>query len=133
MSLIVYALQMPECSSCGRFLGHLYDDQVELTNKLTKELEKRPVPSDSYVGKISKLDITPFIKTYYEWRSKRENKTKPVFTPLNIVSRAFLSIKELEESDLPFGTAREADGQRSVFDHPLCCLRMFQGNPVLRL
>ena len=124
---------MPECSSCGRFLGHLYDDQVELTNKLTKELEKTNVPNETYIGAISKKDITPFIETYYTWRSRPENSSKPVFTPLNIVSRAFLSIKELEESDLPFGTAREVDGQRSVFDHPLCCLRMFQGNPVLRL
>jgi hypothetical protein len=131
MSAIVYALQMPECSSCGRFLGHLYDDHVELTKKLTLNIENDSVENDQYVGQVSGVDITDFISVYYTWLEKQT--VKPEFTPLNIVSRAFLSLRPLTEAELPFGTSREEDGQRSVFDHPLCCLRMFQGNPVLRL
>ena len=132
MSAIVYALQMPECSSCGRFLGHLYDDHVELTKKVTLNIEKGTI-DDEYIGTVSNINITNFIMTYYTWVEKPENANGPEFTPLNIVSRAFLSLKDLTEDDLPFGTIRESDGQRSVFDHPLCCLRMFQGNPVIRL
>ena len=131
MSAVVYALQMPECSSCGRFLGHLYDDHVELTKKLTDDLAKNSKPTGKYIGAVSTQDITSFIDTYYTWKAK--NPDSPDFKPLNIVSRAFLALKPLEESDLPFGTAREDDGQRTVFDHPICCLRMFQGNPILRI
>jgi hypothetical protein len=135
MSAVVYALPMPECSSCGRFLGHLYDDHIELTKRLQKDLEDHGAPRGSYVGKVSGEDITDFVYTYYTWRAEwdKTHPDFPVFTPLNIVSRAFLSIKALEPTDLPFGTAREVDDQRSVFDHPLCCMRMFQGNPLLRI
>jgi hypothetical protein len=135
MSAVVYALPMPECSSCGRFLGHLYDDHIELTKRLQTDLEKNGGPNGSYIGSISGEDITDFITTYYTWREEwdQTHPDFPVFTPLNIVSRAFLAIKPLEVTDLPFGTAREIDDQRSVFDHPLCCLRMFQGNPLLRI
>jgi hypothetical protein len=137
MSAVVYALPMPECSSCGRFLGHLYDDHVMLTKKLQSDLENGRVLSSTttYVGEISEEDITDFVKTYYIWRAgwDRTHPDFPVFSPLNIVARALIAIKPLEEADLPFGTAREEDGQRTVFEHSLCCLRMFQGNPLLRI
>lgn len=135
MSAVVYALPMPECSSCGRFLGHLYDDHIELTKKLQRDVEEKGGPSGRYIGSISGEDITDFVMTYYKWR-KDFDKTHPgftVFTPLNIVSRALIAVKPLEVTDLPFGTAREVDGQRTVFEHSICCLRMFQGNPLLRI
>ena len=135
MSAVVYALPMPECSSCGRFLGHLYDDHIELTKKLQEDLSNGGSPSGQYRGAVSGEDITDFINTYYTWRAEFDKKHKdfPVFTPLNIVSRALIAVKPLEEEDLPFGTAREEDGQRTVFEHSICCLRMFQGNPLLRI
>lgn len=134
MSAVVYALPMPECSSCGRFLGHLYDDHIELTKKLEKDIANGG-PTGSYIGQVSGEDITQFVNTYYEWRVEwdKTHPDFPVFTPLNIVSRALIAIKPLETTDLPFGTAREVDGQRTVFEHSLCCLRMFQGNPLLRI
>ncbi len=138
MSAVVYALPMPECSSCGRFLGHLYDDHIELTKKLTADIANGG-PQGSYIGTISEDDITEFVETYYTWRAEQEAKDKekaknlPVFTPLNIVARALIRVKPLEDSDLPFGTARELDGQRTVFEHSICCLRMFQGNPLLSI
>ena len=135
MSAVVYALPMPECSSCGRFLGHLYDDHIELTKKLQTDIDNTGSPQGQYIGTISGEDITEFINTYYTWRAEwdKTHPGFPVFTPLNIVSRALIAVKPLEEKDLPFGTAREEDGQRTVFEHSICCLRMFQGNPLLRI
>jgi hypothetical protein len=135
MSAVVYALPMPECSSCGRFLGHLYDDHIELTKKLQKDLDESGGPRGYYVGQVSGEEITDFVHTYYRWRNvwDQTHPDFPVFNPLNIVSRALIAIKPLEETDLPFGTAREMDGQRTVFEHSICCLRMFQGNPLLRI
>jgi hypothetical protein len=127
----VYALPMSECSSCGRFLGHLYDDHIQLTKKLEKDLSESGGPRGSYIGEHSEIDITEFIRVYYTWSQSQGNQDKAVFKPLNIVASAFLALKPLETADLPFGTRREVDGQRTVFDHPLCCLRMFQGNPNL--
>lgn len=130
---LVYQLSMPNCSSCGRHIGHLYDDYRELAKQLTEDLENNEdaVPSQDYVGRISDVDVTDFIRTYYEW--KRENPKAPTFRPINIVARALLAHKELEKGDLPFGTRRELDGQRYVFDTPICCLRMFMCDPQSNL
>lgn len=143
---LVYQMQIPNCTNCGKHLSHLYPDYRSLCKQLIEELEydmnhaedsetKLFVPSGSYKGQQSGLDITPFIKTYYTWkvRQNEEGVKTPIFTPLAIIGRALLAIKPLEEDQLPFGTKREADGQRWAFDQPLCCMRYLMCNPASNL
>jgi len=133
---LVYSLKMPACSACGKQLRHLYEDHADLTKQLDTELGERPnfratkVPTGYYLGKISGIDLTDFIKTYYTWELKLEQDTdENTFEPNNIISRGLLRLQELTEDMLPFGTQREPDNQISLLTESLCCLRMFQCDP----
>lgn len=128
---LVYRMSMPCCKNCGRQLRILYEDHAELTKQLTEELETTDIPVGRYVGRVSGKDITGFIKTYYTWASKPENKTKIKFQPLNVVARGLLSLKVLTEEMLPFGQDREKDGQISILSESICCMLMLQCNPAL--
>lgn len=134
MSLeLAYQLPAPECTCCGRPMRHLYDDCAKLTKQLTNVLQTNDVPkSEIFFGEVSGIDITDFIQTYYSWFQKHPDKNIK-FTPSNIVARALLAFEPLCEKDLPFGTKREPDGQRSVFEPGLCCLRMLQCDPLTNL
>ena len=121
-----------ECSSCGEYVGPFYDDYYKLSKKLINDLAGRDVPTDSYVTKEGD-DIGPYIKTYYEWLTDEQqvvNATLPEHTPGNIVARGLLRLRELEPEHLPFGSQRAADGQMSIFETRICCLRMFQTDPA---
>ena len=129
MTSLAYAMQMPCCSNCGRQLRHLYEDHIDLTRKLLDDIKNRGGPSGRFVGSISGKDITDFINVYYTW--KKGNKGAPPFQPGNIVARALISIRDLDETMLPFGAAaREEDGQLSMLNEPVCCLRMLHCNPL---
>lgn len=121
------SMSMPCCSSCGRQMGHLYEDHINLSKKLETELKSTAVPQQNYIGDISGKDITDFVHTYYSWQVKNPNKIK--FQPHNIISRGLLSLSPLTEEMLPFGTAREEDNQLSMLSEPVCCLRMLQCDP----
>jgi hypothetical protein len=131
MDALIYALPMPRCSSCGKVLSHLYPDHLELTRRLTDDLQSTDEPQGPYVGTHSKIDITDFVKTYYAWR--KQHPTAIRFEPNNVVARALISLKPLTPAELPFGSQREADGQQGFLNHQLCCLRTFQSNPLLGL
>ena len=127
--MTTYQLPMLECSSCGQFIGPFYDDYYALSKRLIEDLARREVPTDTYTTEDD--DIGPFIKTYYEWHSKQEDKSRlPVHTPANIVARALLRLRELTPTHLPFGSLKVEDGQMSMFEARMCCLRMFQTDPT---
>jgi len=124
---LAYSMPMPCCSNCGKQLRHLYEDHIDLTKKLITELKHTDVPSGSYVGTISNIDITDFVYTYYAW--KERNPKKINFKPNNIIARGLLSLKKLTDDMLPFGMDREEDNQLSMLAEPPCCMRMLQCNP----
>lgn len=123
----IMSLPMLECSSCGQYVGHLYEDYFTLTKKLIDELEHRDVPSMRYITSLDK-DITEFIQNYYTWYDLHKDEEGVLeYLPGAIVSRALLN---LEITPLPFGKHSEPDGQHSPFEARPCCLRMLQTNPV---
>lgn len=128
---LVYAMPMPSCSSCGRQMRHLYEDHINLTRKLERDLQDNTVQYETYKGQISKIDITEFVHTYYNWSQKHPEA--PTFKPHNIIARGLLSLKPLTEEMLPFGMDREEDNQLSILAESLCCLRMLQCNPSLSI
>lgn len=134
---LVYGMSMPCCSNCGRQLRHLYQDHIKLSKELEAELKAigpGNVPSNTYRGEVSGLDLTDFVRTYYQWRSKNPAAPRgPDFKPHNVIARGLLSIKPLEENMLPFGMDREIDRQLSILAESPCCLRMLQCNPNLSI
>ena len=131
-------LQLPmlECTNCGQHLGHLYEDYYTLTEQLMQELTDNPdrVPRGTYRTTHSTPvdDITEFIRTYYTWYlAEKDKKSIPVHEPGNIVARALLRTQELKAAHLPFGSNREPDGQLSIHEARICCLRMFQTDPMM--
>lgn len=131
ITALVYGMSMPCCSNCGRQLRHLYQDHINLSKELETELKVREVPAGSYVGEVSGIDITPFVRTYYTWR--RQHPEFPEFKPHNVVARGLMALKPLTEEMLPFGMDREVDRQLSILAESPCCLRMLQCNPNLSL
>jgi len=127
--MALYQLPMLECSSCGQHLGHKYDDYYTLTKQLIEELQISNVPT-GYYNTSDDDNISNFIHTYYIWYNKQTVKV-PDHTPGNIISRALLRIVELDEKNLPFGSLREEDGQISIFEPRICCMRMFQSDPKM--
>ena len=128
--MALYELPMLECSNCGQHLGHVYESYYQLTKQLIEELKGQRVPSGSYVAQDGD-DISEFISTYYSWYDAQEPGTVPVHEPGNIVARALLRIRDLEPDHLPFGSALEQDGQISVYDARICCMRMLQTDPMM--
>lgn len=127
--MALYQLPMLECSNCGQHLGHKYEDYYTLTKQLTEELKIRDVPVGTYVASDGD-DISAFINTYYSWYTKQDGPV-PLHEPGNIISRALLRLRELNTSHLPFGNARENDGQLSIYEPRICCMRMFQTDPMM--
>ena len=127
--MALYQLPMLECSNCGQHLGHLYNSYYTLTQQLIKELDGRSVPTGKYVSATGD-DISPFIKTYYEWYAKQTGSV-PDHQPGNIVARGLLRLRDLDATHLPFGSVREDDGQLSIYDVRICCMRMFQTDPKM--
>lgn len=121
---------MLECGNCGQHLGHIYEDYYTLSKQLTDELKDGGVPSGTYVA-TSGDDVSAFINTYYLWFKGEHEGPIPIHEPENIVARALLRIKELDPEELPFGSSREADGQLSIFEPRICCLRMLQTDPMM--
>lgn len=127
-SQLVYQMHMPVCSNCSRQMRHLYEDHQELTKQLLDELKDRDVPNGTYIGTISGIDITNYLQTYYQW--KVSNPDAIEFQPINVVARGLLAIKPLDNTQLPFGTKRESDGQRDFFTEGMCCLRTLMCDPA---
>lgn len=122
---------MLECSNCGQHVGHLYEDYYTLTKQLTDELARRDVPNGTY-RTISGDDISSYINTYYSWYDKnKEGVQVPKHEPGNIIARALLRTRELEAEHLPFGSTTESDGQMSIHEARICCIRMFQTDPMM--
>lgn len=118
---------MLECSSCGQYVGHLYEDYYTLTKQLVHELEHRTIPTMRYITSSNK-DVSKFIHNYYTWYDQHKDEASVLeYLPGAIVSRALLNLKE---TPLPFGSLSEPDGQQSPFEAKICCLRMLQTNPV---
>lgn len=130
MYMALYQLPMLECSNCGQHVGHKYEDYYTLTKQLMDELSTRNVPSGSYVTTDGD-DITSFVKTYYTWYQNQDPQVVPRHDPGNIIARALLRLRELDESQLPFGSAHEDDGQLSIYEPRICCMRMFQTDPMM--
>jgi hypothetical protein len=128
----IYAVGMMECAECGRQLAHLYEDHVELTRQLEKNLKNGGVAAvlnDTYIGKRCDKDITNYIHTYYIWHGEQK-PTALTFEPINVVARALVADIPLTADQLPFGSRRETDGQRDIFCATICCLKNLQCNPV---
>lgn len=131
MAVPLYELPMLECSSCGQHLGHLYEDYYRLTKQLMEELETQSVPYGDYTTSQGD-DLTSFVQTYYTWLIEQDQtRSIPVHEPCNIIARALLRTRELKLEHLPFGSAKEDDGQMSVHEARICCLRMFQTDPKM--
>lgn len=128
--MALYELPMLECSSCGQHLGHLYEDFYTLTKQLINELKSSGRPTGSYVTKADD-DITEFVQTYYDWYNQQEGADAPVHEPANIVARALLRTQRLEPTHLPFGSNVQDDGQLSIHEARICCLRMLQTDPMM--
>jgi len=129
--MALYQLPMLECSSCGQHLGHLYEDFYVLTKQLKNELENYKRPTGTYSAKYNGDDITEFVRVYYEWYDQQEGANIPVHEPANIVARALLRTQELDPSHLPFGSNVQDDGQLSIHEARICCLRMLQTDPMM--
>jgi hypothetical protein len=131
----LFYLPMTDCSACNRHVAHLYDAYYVLTERLLRALSTYPSIAD-FAASIRDGDftyeehnITSFLRVYYGWAAK--NQAKALFEPANVVARALLRIRELEEGHLPFGS-KAADGQRNAYDASICCLRMFQCDPSMQ-
>jgi DNA-directed RNA polymerase subunit N (RpoN/RPB10) len=129
--MALYQLPMLECSNCGQHLGHKYEDYYTLTKQLVEELKTKSVPTGTYTASDGD-DISAFINIYYSWYTNPD-RTEPVpqHEPGNIVARALLRLRELNSQQLPFGSAREDDGQISIYEPRICCMRMFQTDPMM--
>lgn len=135
-----FYLPMTDCSACNRHVGHLYDTYYSLTERLLRRLSTSTSISEfaesirdsdyTYEDETGVSSIGRFLRTYYSWASKQPPKAI-TFEPANVVARALLRIRELRESDLPFGRPNR-DGQRNQFDASICCLRMFQCDPSMQ-
>ena len=130
-----FYLPMTDCSACGRHVGHIYEPYYTLTERLLRMLSTSANIAD-FADSLNDRDFTydghsigPFLRVYYTWAAK--NPGKALFEPANVVARALLRIRELEEGQLPFGS-KAADGQRNAYDAPICCLRMFQCDPSMQ-
>ena len=130
-----FYLPMTDCSACNRHVAHLYEAYYTLTERLLRRLSTSPSIAD-FAASIRDGDFTydghniaSFLQVYYGWAAK--NEALALFEPANVVARALLRIRELEESHLPFGS-KAADGQRNAYDAPICCLRMFQCDPSMQ-
>ena len=135
---LVYSLSMPTCSSCGKAMNNLYNDHADLTKKLTKAIESNEVELTTFYARDSEKDCTQFIRTFYKWKRKNdeENNIAKIYQPSVVVAHALLKFNDspLTEDELPFGCGRrEVDGQRSVFNVSLCCLRQLLCKPDLHL
>lgn len=128
--MALYELPMLECSNCGQHLGHIYESYYQLTKQLTDELKDNDVPSGEYITSYGD-DITDFITTYYDWYAEQDHSEVPVHEPGNIIARALLRLRPLESDHLPFGSAHEEDGQISVYEARICCMRMLQTDPMM--
>jgi DNA-directed RNA polymerase subunit N (RpoN/RPB10) len=124
----LYDNPMLECSSCGTHLGHLYEDYHALSARLTKDLQSGSL--GQYVTRADD-DLTEFISTYYKWYGSVDKSLYPKHEPGNIVARALLRTRKLKEEHLPFGSTTEPDGQISVHETRICCLRMLQTDPMM--
>lgn len=136
---------MLECSSCGKYIGHLMKDYYDMTILLVNDLERhegKPRLDGNYVTSEGR-DIKPYLRTYYDWANDSRNYgdafvtvvgpggrpvTQPYRAPNAVIARALLSIKPLSLDDLPYGV--EEDGQRSMFEERYCCQRMFLTDPT---
>jgi hypothetical protein len=130
-----FYLPMTDCSACNRHVGHLYEPYYTLTERLLRLLSTSTSIAE-FAESIRDGDFTydghniaQFLRVYYTWAAK--NPAKALFEPANVVARALLSIRELKEAHLPFGS-KAADGQRNAYDAPICCLRMFQCDPSMQ-
>lgn len=119
-----YQLPIIECTNCGQITGHLYDDYYKYLKQLIKDLEEGNALTPANYG-----DIYAFLNTYYTW-FKREGDPRNAYGPAGVVARALLRTKELEESDLPFGSLREADNQFSMHIVRHCCLKTLLTDPT---
>lgn len=128
--IMAYELPMLECSNCGQHLGHMYNDYYILTKQLMEELKNTDVPRGTYITSYDD-DISDYISTYYSWYQTQDVNMVPVHEPGNIVARALLRTRTLKPEHLPFGSATEADGQLSIHEGRICCMRMFQTDPKM--
>jgi len=119
------ALPMIECSSCGRCVGHLYDDYYQLSIKLTRLLEKNNAEtlatadySVEFTTPNSGDNWNEFLKPYFQ-----NEGLHPDYSPENLVARSLLRLRPRTAEDFPLG--KKTNGQRSPFEAKICCLRMF--------
>ena len=122
-------LPMIECSSCGKQVGHLYEDYQQFTRNLLKDIEQNGMPpalNDDYVttGEEEPRDIKPYLETYYNWCAA--NGATP-FNANNIIIRALLGLVPLEDSAIPYSI--EEDGQRGYYEVKICCMTMLMTDP----
>jgi DNA-directed RNA polymerase subunit N (RpoN/RPB10) len=129
-------LPMIECSSCGNQLGHLFVPYLNMSKQLLRDTVSADRDYDSIIDALtdnkSKYeyddgDASAFLITYYTWA--KDHRDQDVFQPSNLVARALLEIKTLDNARLPFGRPG-SDGQRNAYDARTCCLREFQCTPL---
>jgi DNA-directed RNA polymerase subunit N (RpoN/RPB10) len=131
----LYQLPLIECTNCGTCVGHMFDDYYKFLKQLTDELlNGYEIPRQTYITK-SGDDIGPFLRTYYTWKSTLEPNSQTAniaqrYTPSSVMARALLRSKELDASELPFGSSRDEDGQLSPFEVRICCARTLQTDPT---
>lgn len=126
-------LPMIKCSSCGKSVGHLFDDYRNGILWLRKHHTDLITEDDSgkflmdaddlekeYDGDNFNMDIIGFLKTYYQY--SQENKTSDLtyFAPEALVARALLLPRELTKDDLPWLNTKNLTHMDNV---KLCCIR----------
>lgn len=131
---------MNECSNCGQIVGHMYSDYYKLSKQLSTELSTtNPLSmwfAQTPYNTVYNDDLTPFIKTYYMWYEREQQKVAndpkyklQEYSPYSIIARALLRSVELEPQHLPFGSVKEDDGTISHNAPRQCCMRMLVTDP----
>lgn len=131
------SLPMIECSSCGRVLGHLYEEYYAqgmflaglVENLITIE-EYQQFAAKDYSGELGE-GWTNFLQPYFKWLSELpaeefSEHVKYMFTPHNLVARALLHPHSLgPRKSFPINI-RDKNGQYLLTETKYCCLRMFK-------
>ena len=122
------SLPMIECSSCGKVLGHLYEDYYNLgalLERLSQENDALSLANSDHTEDFrtpnSHDNWNEFIKPYFRWLVEHPDD-RDMYTPHNIVARSLLR---------PYGEVSRMPINLRVLGKPLltdaryCCLRMF--------
>lgn len=120
---------MIECSTCGRCIGHMYEDYYNLGHVLSEIIAGKTSGdlADEDHSDVMQTDgknlWTYFLQPYFQYLKTHPDEDVPSFTPYNLVARALLRIHPWKPTDLPFW--QPVNGHHDMRNPKYCCMRMF--------